>query len=163
MKHVLFGPVRTRAGPPLALDPIVPLDPLDPDVRRARALARWLDDRYLDPLLGFLLPGVGDLIGSLLGLYIVAIAKRRGLPRIAIARMLLNLALDAALGVVPLVGDAADVAFRANDRNLALLESRVTGRDTWRDWAAVLGAFALFVALLVLLVWTFVRLVRWVF
>lgn len=136
---------------------------MDPDIRRARSIARWLDDRYLDPLLGFALPGIGDLAGSLLGLYIVAIAKRRGVPRIAIARMLLNLALDAAFGVIPLVGDAADVAFHANDRNLALLETRVTGRDSWRDWAAVLGAFALFVALLVLLVWMFVRLVRWVF
>ena len=122
-----------------------------------------MDDRYLDPILGFVLPGVGDLIGSLIGLYIVSIASRRRLPRIVIARMLLNLALDAAFGVLPVLGDLADVSFRANDRNLALLESRIARRDTWRDWAAVLGAFALFVGLLALLVWMFVRLVRWAF
>lgn len=186
MKHVLVGPVRSDRGPPLAplrvvdrwtaqrwahnrgeappptIDP-PRFDAADPDVRRARTIARWMDDRYLDPILGFVLPGVGDLIGSLLGLYIVSIAAKRGLPRIAIARMLLNLAIDAALGVVPIVGDMADVAFKANDRNLALLETRITRRDTWRDWAAVLGALGLFVALLALLVWTFVRLVRWVF
>jgi hypothetical protein len=154
---------RGKAGPPpdLDADDVVasapPPDPRDPDVRRARTIARLLDDHYVDPILGFFLPGVGDLVGSLVGLYIVSIAARRRLPGIVIARMLLNLAIDAALGVVPVLGDLGDVAFKANDRNLALLEARVERRESWRDWIAVVGALALFLGTLVGLVWLLVR------
>jgi len=139
------------------------ITPQPPDVRRARTIARLLDDNYVDPILGFFLPGVGDLVGSVLGLYIVSIAARRRLPGIVIARMLLNLAIDAALGVVPLLGDLADVAFKANDRNLALLEARAERRNSWRDWIAVVGALALFLAAFVGLVWLLVRLIQSVF
>ena len=131
------------------------------EIQRVRTLARVLDHYLVDPLLGLLLPGAGDLIGSLLGLYIVAIAKRRGVPRIAIARMLLNLALDAALGAIPVIGDIADFAYKANERNLALLvDRRVTGRPTARDWLAVGGAAAAFAAVIGLVIYAVVALVR---
>jgi hypothetical protein len=133
------------------------------DVRRARTIARWLDDRYLDPLIGFVLPGVGDLVGSIFGMYIVSIAARRRMPAIVIARMLLNLAIDAAFGVVPVIGDVGDLAFQANRKNVALLESRATGQSTWKDWAAVVGALVLFLALFALLIYASVRLIQWVF
>ena len=139
------------------------MDPRDPDVRRARTIARVLDDHYVDPILGFFLPGVGDLVGSMFGLYVVGIAARRRLPAIVIARMLLNLAIDAALGVVPLLGDLGDIAFRANRRNLDLLEARVRGGDTWRDWAAVIGALVLVIAAFAGLVWLLVRLIETAF
>jgi len=119
------------------------------DVARVRSLARWLDARYLDPILGFLLPGVGDLVTSGVGLYTIAVALRLRLPPVVIARMLLNLAIDAALGAVPLAGDLFDVAFRAHTRNLRLLEARgTTRRATKGDWALVLGALLLFLAAL---------------
>ena len=54
----------------------------------ANALARWLDGRFVDPLLGLLLPGVGDLIGAALGLYPIALAWRRKAPKVLLARML---------------------------------------------------------------------------
>src|SRR4051794_27701907 len=76
-------------------------DPIAPEVRRAEWIARWLDDRYLDPLVGFLLPGVGDLLASGAGLYIVWVGVRKRLPLIVLARMLLNLGLDALFGAVP--------------------------------------------------------------
>ncbi len=90
----------------------------------AETLARWLDDRFLDPLLGLLLPGLGDLLGSALGLYPVVLAWRRRAPKALIARMLLNLAADAAGGSIPILGDAWDFVFKAHARNLALLRSR---------------------------------------
>jgi hypothetical protein len=93
----------------------------------AETLARWLDDRFLDPLLGLLLPGVGDLLGSALGLYPVVLAWRRRAPKALIARMLLNLAADAAGGSIPILGDAWDFVFKAHARNLALLRSRSGG------------------------------------
>jgi hypothetical protein len=96
----------------------------DPALRAATVLARWLDGRFLDPLLGLLLPGVGDMLSSALGIYPVFLAWRRGAPKVLLARMLLNLAIDALGGAVPLVGDIWDFLFRAHARNLALLQAR---------------------------------------
>jgi hypothetical protein len=134
---------------------------LPPDIARARTLARVLDHYLLDPVLGLVLPGAGDLIGSLLGLYMVGIAVRRRMSPMVVARMLLNLAFDAAIGAIPLLGDIADFAFRANQRNLALLvDRRATGRATVRDWLAVAGAFAAFVVAVGLVITGVVALVR---
>lgn len=134
----------------------------DPGIARARALARILDDYFVDPLIGLVLPGVGDVIMSVLGLYIVAIALRRRVSPVVIARMLLNLGLDAAIGAVPLVGDVFDFGFRANRRNVALLTDRVAtgGRATARDWLAVVAAATGFVAIVGLVCWAIVALVR---
>jgi hypothetical protein len=75
----------------------------------------------LDPLLG-LLPGAGDLLAALASLYIVAEAARLGVSTWTLARMLCNVALDTAVGTVPLLGDAFDVVWRANDRNVRLVK-----------------------------------------
>jgi hypothetical protein len=128
--------------------------PEDRALVAAETLARWLDDRFLDPLLGLVLPGVGDLLGSLLGLYPVLLAARRRAPKALLARMLLNLAADAAGGAIPIVGDIWDFMFKANARNLELLRARSAGaggvRGHWSDRAvlalavvAVIVAFAL--------------------
>ena len=101
--------------------------------RGVRTLARVMDDYYLDPILGFVLPGIGDVIGSLIGVYIVIVAVRRGLSPVLIARMLINLALDAAIGALPILGDLADVAFKANDLNVALLVDAPRDRRHARD------------------------------
>ena len=119
------------------------------DLRAAETLARWLDDRFLDPLLGFFLPGVGDLIGSALGLYVVVVAWRRRLPLVTVARMLVNLGVDALVGVVPIAGDLFDVAWKANRRNVRLLRERHEARtETAGDWLRVGGALALLTAAL---------------
>lgn len=74
-----------------------------------------------DAVLG-LVPGGGDTIGLLIGGWIVAEAARLGVPASVLVRMLLNIAIDAALGTVPLAGDLFDVLWRANLRNVDLLE-----------------------------------------
>src|SRR5512143_3646451 len=112
----------------------------DRDVVAAETLARWLDDRGLDPILGLLLPGVGDLLGTVAGLYTVVVAVRRRAPTIVVARMLLNLGIDALVGVVPLLGDVFDFAWKANRRNVALLRDRTArGRASAGDWAVLAG------------------------
>lgn len=94
-------------------------------VARAVRLARLLDDRFLDPILGVLLPELGDTVGMVLGLYPVFVAYREGLPRTLLARMVLNLALDLFVGAIPALGDIFDFAFRANRRNAEMLEAYV--------------------------------------
>jgi len=133
----------------------------DLELGRVRKLTRVLDHYMVDPLLGFVLPGIGDLIGSLVGLYVVGIALRRKASPVIVARMLLNLAIDAGIGIVPLIGDVADIAFKANDKNLRLLAERPrTGKATTRDWLAVGGALAAFAAVVVLAIWAVVAVVR---
>jgi hypothetical protein len=136
----------------------------DPEIDRARTMTRVLDHYMVDPLIGLVLPGAGDLIGSLLGLYIVGIALKRRIAPVVIARMVLNLAIDAGIGFVPLIGDIADLAFKANDKNLALLNDRQGARrSTARDWFAVGGAMFAFIAVLGLIVYAIVSLIRAVF
>jgi hypothetical protein len=136
----------------------------DPDIERARKVARVLDHYLVDPIVGFALPGAGDMIGSLLGLYIVAVAIQKRMSPVIIARMLMNLAIDAALGIIPLAGDAADVAFKANTRNVALIsEWTVTGgKPRVRDWLAIVGAVLAFVVAIGLSIYAIIVLVRWI-
>ena len=78
----------------------------------------------LDALIG-LVPGIGDAITTFMSLYIVNEARALGAPRRLIARMLANVALDSVVGAVPFLGDAFDVMWRANRRNMALLQSHL--------------------------------------
>lgn len=129
----------------------------------ARRMARVLDDRYVDPILGFLLPGVGDAVSSLFGLYLVGLAVRSDMPLTVVARMLINLAVDTVFGLVPIVGDLFDLAFKANSRNLALLEARTaTRRATVGDRLFVGVALLLALAALALPLYLVFRLLAWI-
>ena len=68
-----------------------------------------------------LVPGVGDAVASMLSCYLLYGAHRLGVPRLLFARMLGNVLLEGAAGIVPIAGDAFDIYFRANRRNVALL------------------------------------------
>lgn len=122
------------------------------EFKRVEALAMWMDRRYVDPLLGFVLPGLGDVLGAAVGLYIVNLARRMGFPKVVLARMLVNISLDALVGAVPLLGAVFDVFYRSNLRNLALMRQRSTGpaKASPGDWAFVVGAVALTLAALAL-------------
>jgi hypothetical protein len=68
-----------------------------------------------------LVPGIGDVAASALSVYLLYEASRLGVPRLLFVRMVANVVLEGAVGAVPLAGDAFDVFFRANRRNVALL------------------------------------------
>ncbi len=99
-------------------------------LRRLNNLARLLDTAVrvpgtgirfgADSLLG-LLPVIGDASGAIIGLAIVNEGRRLGVPSDKLARMLTNIAVDAALGSVPLLGDAFDVYFKAHKRNIGII------------------------------------------
>jgi len=82
----------------------------------------------LDALIG-LVPGIGDAITTAVSLFIVHEAYQLGAPGHLIARMLGNVAIDGLFGSVPVVGDAFDVVWRANVRNVRLLREWLTRED----------------------------------
>jgi hypothetical protein len=130
-------------------------------LERLRSLAWLLDESIplpggyrigIDAIVG-LVPGFGDAVGALLSAYIINEARRLGAPRSVLLRMGGNVLLEAVIGAVPLAGDLFDAAFKANMRNLALLEhyQRDPVSSRRRSRLFVLG-FAVLMLLLVLAV-----------
>ena len=106
-------------------------DDVHPALRRSRTVSHLLDEAFrvpgtdlrvgLDPILG-IAPVGGDAVALLLSMYPVLEALREGLPKSTIARMLLNVTLDATVGSIPLLGTLFDVVWKANERNVRLME-----------------------------------------
>ena len=103
----------------------------DNRLEHLRRFAHWLDDGIrlpgtrlrvgLDPIIG-LVPGFGDAAGAILAAGILLEAVRRSVSRFTLGRIAYNIALDALLGSIPLVGDAFDAVWKANLRNVVLIE-----------------------------------------
>jgi hypothetical protein len=147
------------------LEPEIVDDDYDRDIAgELELLARWMDSVFeipgtrirfgLDPLLG-LIPGLGDALSTLVSLYILSAARRCGVPRVTMLRMAANIAIDFALGSLPILGDAFDVFWKANVRNVALLRRHLmvaTPAEQRRarsgDWLFVSGLALLLAALL---------------
>ena len=79
----------------------------------------------LDPLVG-LIPGVGDVVTGLFSVLMLLHAVRLRVPKVVLARMTVNVGLDLLAGVVPIIGDLFDAGYKANLRNLTLLERHAT-------------------------------------
>lgn len=101
--------------------------------RRLRKLAHVLDTAIplpggyrigLDGFVG-LIPGIGDLTGAALSSYIIAEAHRLGAPPVLLMRMTLNMLLESVVGLVPIAGDLFDFVWKANRRNVLLLEEHL--------------------------------------
>lgn len=134
------------------MPPPAPL-PADPALARVRRLAYLLDDSIrvpgvgrigVDPLLG-LVPGLGDAAGSVLSLYILVEAARLGAPRPVLLRMAVNIGVEALLGAVPALGDLFDAGWKANARNVRILNAYLerpgaTRRASWGFLLLLVGA-----------------------
>lgn len=167
-----------------------PTPPLDPVAHLLTRVA-WLMDRSfripgtkipigLDALLG-LVPVGGDFAAGLVqaGLVLIALGRYRVPPAVA-ARMMSNVLVDVAVGAIPLVGDVFDIAFKANTRNLRLLEPYLgaTPRGKWLEpgpggkmieaappatpWGCLLGIAVALVGTLALVLIGFVVVIRWI-
>lgn len=112
----------------------------------------------LDALMG-LVPGLGDALGAVVAGSVLIAALRAGVPAAVAVRMLLNIALDACVGAVPVAGDVFDAGFRANARNLTLLEhwlaepTRAARRSRVALGAVAIGALALVAGAAAAAVW----------
>jgi hypothetical protein len=119
----------------------------------------------LDPLIG-LLPGLGDTGSALISAMALVAAARRGLPKILLARMSLNILINEAIGIIPIVGDAFSFWFKSNARNYELLRRytaapRHSTRSDWIFVGLVLGALAAILILsLAVTVWLLYAIAR---
>jgi hypothetical protein len=103
----------------------------------------------LDPIVG-LIPVVGDAVSGVVGFWLIAEAARFGVPRVVVARMVVNTVVDLVLGAVPFLGDLFDVVSRSNTRNLALFRRHALepGASTRNDQLVLLGIGAIVVGVL---------------
>ena len=131
-------------------------------------IATLLDDRFsipgtrirfgLDALIGWI-PGIGDALAAAASLVIVVAAWKRGVSRITMLRMMMNISIEASIGAIPLIGDFVHVAWKANRRNYNLLlrDQREPRAHERSDWLFVIGAvltmIVLFVGPFVLLIY----------
>jgi hypothetical protein len=117
---------------------VVPSD-LDYRLQRLRAVQQWLDNAFRlpgtrlrvgwDPIIG-LIPWVGDLLTAVMACAIIVEAHRARVPRLVQLRMLANVGFDLLLGSIPVAGDVADVFWKSNSRNMALLDRHVLAPGT---------------------------------
>jgi hypothetical protein len=110
-------------------------------VARMEALARLMDGAFvlpgtnirlgLDAIVG-LVPVAGDVISGIISSYLIWEARQLGAPKWLIARMMANTLLDTTIGAIPVVGDAFDIFFRANMKNMELLRRHMEKRGLTR-------------------------------
>ena len=102
----------------------------------------------LDAVIG-LIPGLGDVLTTMVSVVIVGRALQNGVHRSAILRMLVNLGIDTVLGSVPIVGDVFDATYKANVKNMKIYRESMSGtRAPLKDWAFI--AFVVVVLLLMI-------------
>jgi hypothetical protein len=177
--HVLFTHQYDGVIMPGAITPYYRseyrTDPLRPELVNPRiadveAMARWLDYAFVLPggfrfgLAGIigLIPGIGDLFDALLSLYIVGRAVQLGIPRVTLARMVLNVGIETAAGMVPFLGALFDTVFKANRRNYQLLKGHVLGtrNGTANDWLFLMVSGVVILALLAVPVIVLIELLK---
>jgi hypothetical protein len=150
----------------------------EPDVRETRqrlASLAWLLDSSIpipgtrftigiDALIG-LFPFIGDLLGVLLSSYILSEASRLGAPKPVLMRMTFNIGIEGLVGIVPVAGDIFDAAFKANQRNVKILNDWFDrpGKTERYSRAFGIGLVIAVVLFLALLGYAAFLVLRWLF
>jgi hypothetical protein len=141
-------------------------------IRRLEQIARLMDSRFripgtrfrfgLDPILG-LIPFAGDGISLIIQAYLVITMRRHGASGKVMTLMVLNIALDYLLGVVPGIGDALDFFYKSNDKNIRLLKKHYEeGKYQGSGTGIVLLLILMIVGLIVLGIFLLVRFFQWI-
>lgn len=126
-----------------------------PQLTQLKKLARLMDSQFtgpfgirfgLDALIG-LVPFLGDIITGLISLFIIFRSAQMGSPPLTLVRMAINVTLDIALTGIPFLGNLADFCWRANDRNIALLEQTLrrpqqTARQSMLIFAGIVAVIS---------------------
>lgn len=108
---------------------------MEQNIKKVRLLSKLFDSQFeiagvkfgIDPIIN-LVPYLGDIIGAAMSLYLLKIAKEMKISNADFVKMLLNIVVDFIVGLIPFVGVIFDVAYKANIRNLKILEKYVHGK-----------------------------------
>jgi hypothetical protein len=142
-------------------------------VKQMERLAKLMDAQFripgtdfrfgLDGLLG-LIPGAGDLSTFAVSGYMVLILAKNGASGFVLARMILNILIDATIGSIPLIGDLFDFAFKANTRNMRLMkEHYVEGRHKGSALKVIVPVLILVLLVIIGLIWLMYKLLAYLF
>ncbi len=143
--------------------------PVSPRLQRVRFMCNLLDQCItlpggmrigIDPIVG-LLPGLGDILGAALSLYIVYEAARLGLRKRTLLRLIVNVGIESLIGTFPVLGDIFDAVWKANMRNLRLIELHYNPgrpeRSAGQISGWIFGTIAIFLIVYSVIVFLFLR------
>ena len=147
--------------------------PLPKGLRGMDYIARLMDNKFvipgtnfrfgLDGLLG-LIPGVGDLSTFAVSGYLVLLMAKNGASGYVLARMILNIVIDAGLGAIPVIGDLFDFVHKANTKNMRLMQQYyVEGRYRGSAWKVVIPVMIALLLVLAGIIWLIYRLIIAIF
>lgn len=144
-----------------------------PELEWVDGFSRLLDTKFRIPgtdirfgadfILG-LIPGAGDVLSlGMSGLLVATMAKHGASPRL-VAKMLFNVALDALVGTIPILGNIFDLFYKANYRNAVLMrEYYGDGQHSGSVWPVVIGVIVVIFLILGLLLWALFAMIGWIF
>ena len=144
-----------------------------PGLKNLNSLAELMDSQFkipgtnikfgLDALIG-LVPGAGDFATFLISGYMITILASNGASGFVLARMVLNVVIDSAFGAIPILGDIFDVAFKANQRNVKLMQQHyVEGRHKGSAWKVIIPVLLILLIVVGGLAWVAYKLFVWLF
>ena len=142
-------------------------------ISELNALAKLMDAQFrvpgteirfgLDALIGFI-PGVGDFASFLVSAYIISVARKNGASGFVVSRMVFNAAIDALIGAIPFLGDLFDIGFKANQKNMRLVQQHFNeGRHQGPAGKFVIPMMILLLVVLAACAWLVYRLITWIF
>ena len=142
-------------------------------LRHMDYLARLMDSQFripgtgvrfgLDSLIG-LIPGAGDLSTFAVSGYMLVIMAQNGASGLVLARMTLNILIDAIFGSIPILGDLFDMVFKANMRNMRLMQQYYKeGRHRGSAWRVIIPVLIILFLIIIGIIWLTYRLIASLF
>jgi hypothetical protein len=147
--------------------------PDTPQIRKLQMIAKLMDSQFtipgtnirfgLDALIG-LIPGVGDLATFSISGVMLVIMAQNGASGFVMARMMLNVLIDTMIGAIPFLGDLFDIGFKANTRNIRLMQEHyLEGRHRGSAFKVIIPVMLLFFILFCAVGWLVYKLTVWVY
>ncbi|MBD0279326.1 MAG: DUF4112 domain-containing protein [Flavisolibacter sp.] len=117
----------------------------------------------LDAIIG-LIPGAGDLSTFAVSGFMILVMARNGASSYVLARMVLNVLIDTIIGSIPLIGDLFDVAFKANTRNIRLMQEHYReGRHQGSAWKVIIPILIILFLIIIGIIWLMYQLLSKLF
>jgi hypothetical protein len=146
--------------------------PQNKALRQVGYLAKLMDAQFripgtdirfgLDGIIG-LIPGLGDASTFAVSGYLLWIMAQNGASGYVLSRMVVNVLVDAIIGAIPFIGDIFDIAFKANMRNLKLMQEHYQeGRHRGSAWKVIVPVLVGLFLIIAALIWGTYKLIAWI-